>query len=140
VTRAETVHLTLAFMGEVEAARIESLLNSARATVGEAHSLSIEQARYWRHNRIVWVGPNEIPAPLAALAAELRSHLMGEGFALEQRAFAAHITLIRKARAPRALPDLPAITWPVEEFALVRSQLSNDGSSYEVLERFALAR
>lgn len=138
MTRAETVHLTLAFMGEVEASRIESLLNSARATVGEAHSLSIEQARYWRHNRIVWVGPNEIPAPLAALAAELRSHLMGEGFALEQRAFAAHITLIRKARAPRALPPLPRIDWPVDEYVLVRSVLSSEGSQYSVIERFPL--
>ena len=144
VTRAETIHLTLAFMGEVEASRIESLLNSARATVGEAHSLPIEQARYWKHNRIVWVGPNETPAPLAALAADLKSVLMGNGFELEQRAFAAHVTLIRKAREPRALPDLPALAWPVEEFVLVRSQLSSEGSSegssYEVLERFALAR
>jgi 2'-5' RNA ligase len=140
VTRAETIHLTLAFVGEVEARGIQSLLHAGRATVGKAHSLPIEQARYWKHNRIVWVGPNETPAPLAALAAELKSLLTGEGFALEERAFAAHITLIRKARAPRALPPLPALAWPVEEFVLVRSQLSNEGSSYQVLERFALAR
>ncbi len=100
----------------------------------------MEQARYWPHNRIVWVGPNETPAPLAALAADLKSLLLGKGFELERRSFEAHVTLIRKARAPRALPALPPVDWPVEEFVLVRSTLSNEGSSYEVLERFSLAR
>jgi 2'-5' RNA ligase len=140
VTRAETIHLTLAFLGEVDEKRLGTVKGAGRATGGRAHSLPIEQARYWKHNRIVWVGPNETPAPLARLAAELNGLLMKEGFALEARAFAAHVTLIRKARAPRALPELPALEWPLEEFVLVRSQLSNEGSSYEVLERFALAR
>ena len=140
VTRAETIHLTLAFLGEVEDPRIQSVVKAAGQTAGKAHRLLLEQARYWKHNRIVWVGPNETPPPLAALAADLKSALMREGFALEQRAFEAHVTLIRKASAPRALPVLPALDWPVDEFVLVRSTLSNVGSSYEVLERFPLAR
>jgi RNA 2',3'-cyclic 3'-phosphodiesterase len=140
VTRAETIHLTLAFLGEVDDQKIQTAISAGHAAAGQAHALPIEQARYWEHNRIVWVGPHEIPAPLAALAADLKGLLVREGFALEQRAFAAHVTLIRKARAPRALPALPALEWPVEEFALVRSQLSNEGSRYEVLERFALAQ
>jgi len=140
VTRAETIHLTLAFLGEIDESRISTLESMGRATVGKAHSLPIEQARYWKHNRIVWVGPNETPAPLARLAVDLKSFLLAQGFALEQRAFEAHVTLIRKAHAPRALPALPALDWPVDEFVLVRSTLSNEGSSYEVLERFPLAR
>ena len=63
---------------------------------------------------------------------------MKSGFDLESRAFQAHVTLIRKAGEPRALPPLPAIDWPVAEFVLVRSVLSQDGSAYEVIERFAL--
>jgi RNA 2',3'-cyclic 3'-phosphodiesterase len=140
VARAGTIHLTLAFLGDIEESRISATKDIGRATVGEAHSLPIEQARYWKHNRIVWVGPNETPVPLAALAADLKSALMREGFALEQRAFEAHVTLIRKAHAPRALPALPALDWPVEEFVLVRSTLSSEGSSYDVIERFPLAR
>jgi RNA 2',3'-cyclic 3'-phosphodiesterase len=139
VTRAETIHLTLAFLGETEESRISTIKSIGRTTVGKSHFLPIEQARYWKHNRIVWVGPNEIPAPLAALAAELNGRLMKEGFVLDERAFAAHITLIRKAREPRALPALPPLDWPVEDFVLVRSRLSNEGSRYDVLERFALA-
>ena len=103
-----------------------------------AHKLLIEQAAYWPHNRIVWVGPQRTPAPLARLARDLAKALRRADFALERRPFAAHVTLLRKARAPRALPALPRVDWPVTEFALVRSMLSNEGSAYEVLERFPL--
>jgi RNA 2',3'-cyclic 3'-phosphodiesterase len=138
-TRAEAIHLTLAFLGEIEQSRISTLRSIGQASVGKAHVLPIEQARWWAHNRIVWVGPNETPAPLAALAVDLKHNLERENFALESRAFAAHVTLIRKAQEPQgALPALPAVDWPVDEFVLVRSALSREGSSYQVLERFAL--
>jgi 2'-5' RNA ligase len=138
VTRAETIHLTLAFLGEIEESRLSVAEDIGRATAGKVHSLPIEQARYWKHNRIVWVGPNEIPAPLMELAGDLKSHLLREGFSLESRAFAAHVTLIRKACEPRGLPPLPAIDWPAAEFVLVRSVPSRGGSSYETIARFAL--
>jgi RNA 2',3'-cyclic 3'-phosphodiesterase len=139
VTRLETVHLTLAFLGEANEARLQAAVAAARDVHGAAHSLPIDEARYWERNRIVWVGPREIPAPLAVLASDLRTVLTRAGFALETRPFQAHITLLRKAAAPRSLPPLPAIDWPIEEFVLVRSVLSSEGSRYEVLERFRLA-
>lgn len=138
VTRAETIHLTLAFLGDIDESRIPGLISAARAGIGKAHMLPIEQARWWAHNRIVWVGPNETPAALAALAVELKGNLVQAGFQLEARAFAAHVTLIRKAHEPRGLPPLPALEWPVNEFVLVRSVLSREGSSYETIERIAL--
>lgn len=74
------------------------------------------------------------------LAIGLNKVLSNAGFVLERRAFAAHVTLIRKARAPRMLPPLPNVDWPVDEFVLVRSRLSEAGSHYEMLERFPLQR
>jgi 2'-5' RNA ligase len=138
VTGAETIHVTLAFLGEVDEERLRLAIDAGRRTPGEAHSLPIEQARWWKHNRIVWVGPAETPEPLASLAVDLRKNLLDSGFELESRAFQAHVTLIRKAQAPRQLPPLPVIDWPVAEFVLVRSVLSREGSSYEPIERFAL--
>jgi 2'-5' RNA ligase len=136
VTRADTIHLTLAFLGEVE----ESLLPDLKsiALKGEPHALAIEQSRYWQHNRIVWVGPREIPAPLQSLSGLLSKELAEKRFKTEKRPFAAHITLIRKARDPGELPPLPAVDWPVTEFVLVRSQLSAAGPAYEVLQRYPL--
>lgn len=109
-----------------------------------AHKLLIEQAVYWAHNRILWAGPHRTPGPMQQLARELGKALRHAGFALERRPFAAHVTLIRKARAPHApstpatLPPLPQVDWPVNEFLLVRSNLSSEGSRYAVLERFPL--
>jgi 2'-5' RNA ligase len=140
VTRRETIHLTLAFLGEVEEEKLPSVIRAGRGAGGQAHSLPIEQARYWSHNRIIWAGPNEIPAALMELAGHLKRHLEKLGLPLESRAFQAHVTLIRKVREPRELPPLPAIAWPVSEFVLVRSALSRDGSSYQTLERFALGQ
>lgn len=106
---------------------------------GARHELPIEQARYWPHNHIVWAGPWEMPPALAALASALNGSLAKAGFTLEERAFNAHVTLIRKARAKGALPLLPGVAWPVDEFALMRSEFAAEGARYSVLQRFKLA-
>ena len=126
VTREDLIHLTLAFLGDADPA---TAIATARAVRVGATSFPVEIAHYWKHNRIVWVGPREVPRPLAALARALG----------EAREFAAHVTLIRKASGPGSLPPLPALDWPVREFALMNSRLEPDGPAYEVLERFTLA-
>jgi len=129
-TPLDKIHLTLAFLGEGEASRA---IAAARRIHESAFRLPLEEARYWRHNQIVWAGPREVPAALAALAERLQIELYRESFVLERRPFAAHVTLLRKASA-QALPALPHVEWPVSEFALVRSA----GGAYQTLERFAL--
>ena len=129
---ASNIHLTLAFLGEADPAAARS---AARRVQGRAHQLAIEQARYWRHNRIVWAGPQETPAALSHLVGELHSSLRDESFTLEDRPFAAHVTLLRNASAPRAQAPLPRVEWPVREFALVSSR----GGAYQDVERFALS-
>lgn len=129
------IHLTLAFLGEADPQRA---IRAGRKTEGTAHSLRVDQRRYWRANNIVWAGPRETPPALKALFDSLSLQLYREEFILERRPFAAHVTLIRKARAA-TLPPLPPLDWPVSEFLLVRSSLSSAGSTYEPLERFALS-
>jgi 2'-5' RNA ligase len=131
----ENIHLTLAFLGEADR---DKAIAAARGVKGRRHELPIDAARYVKRNQMVWVGPSEVPASLAALAADLRGQLLRRQFALEERPFAAHVTLIRKARRPRSMPPLPAVSWPVEEFLLVSSTTSSNGSAYTPLERFAL--
>jgi 2'-5' RNA ligase len=133
---AESIHLTLAFLGDADPARATA---AARSISGPRHELPLEEARYVKRNQIVWASPRAVPEPLARLAADLHAALGAAGFTLEARAFAAHVTLLRKARAPRVLPPLPPLAWHVEAFTLVASTLSSDRSRYERLESFALA-
>jgi RNA 2',3'-cyclic 3'-phosphodiesterase len=134
-TVVENIHLTLAFLGEAEA---PPAIAAARAVKGRRHELPIDAARYVKKNEMVWVAPAAMPAHLAALAADLHRALRDAGFKLEERPFAAHVTLIRRARMPKSIPPLPRVEWPIDDFVLVRSRTSPKGSTYEPVERFAL--
>jgi 2'-5' RNA ligase len=131
----ENIHLTLAFLGEADPAKAIAAAKRAR---GARHELPIEEARFWKKNQIVWVGPRELPPALDRLVKSLHLALYRAEFILERRPFAAHVTLLRKVRAPGALPPLPAVPWPVDEFQLMRSHISSRGPSYEPLARFPL--
>lgn len=135
VTAEETIHLTLAFLGDADQAKAAA---AAGRVHGKRFELSLDTARYWKHNKIVWVGPQAMPPELADLVLQLHSALKTDGFVLEDRPFAAHISLLRKAGRPRALPELPPIAWPAREFTLVRSTPSSSGSRYEIVDRFPL--
>ena len=134
-TAPQTIHLTLAFLGEAEPLKAVA---AARRVQGKTLSLPVDTARYWRHNRIVWAGPAALPPALKQLAGDLRRELLREQFTLEEREFAAHVTLVRKAGPPQALPPLPRVAWPVQEFVLVRSVNSGGRSRYETLDAFPL--
>jgi RNA 2',3'-cyclic 3'-phosphodiesterase len=132
---AEKIHLTLAFLGGVVP---DKALAAAARVCGERHELPIEIAHYWRHNRIVWAGPGETPAPLRELVESLHLELYRAEYILERRPYAAHVTLLRSAPPPRELPPLPKVEWPVTEFSLVSSKNSAKGSVYEMVQRFPL--
>jgi 2'-5' RNA ligase len=136
-TRDDAIHLTLAFLGEADA---QKAIAAAREVRAAAFELPLDTARYWPRQRIVWAGPGDMPEPLAELALQLNTRLAKEGFALEERPFAAHITLLRKAGKPAALAALPALRWHADEFVLVRSTPSPLGSRYETAARFRLGR
>ena len=130
---AENIHLTLAFLGEADP---DKAALGARAVQGEAFDLPLEVSEYWKRNQVVWAGPRCAPDPLERLAGALHLELRRGGFVLERRPFAAHVTLVRKARRPHTLPDLPPIHWPAREFRLVQSRTSREGPTYTTLETF----
>lgn len=134
-TATENIHLTLVFLGDADPARATA---SARRVKAHRHELPIEVAKFWPKNEIVWAGPRELPGPLESLVRALKLELYRDEFILEQRPFAAHVTLLRRAEKPAALPPLPGVRWPVNEFLLVRSRTSAKGPAYEPVERFLL--
>jgi 2'-5' RNA ligase len=132
----ENIHLTLAFLGEADPAKAIAAAGRVR---GVRHELPIEEARFWKKNQIVWAGPSATPPELEGLVRSLHLELYRAEFILERRPFAAHVTLLRKARDPQKMPPLPGVAWPVSEFVLVRSRISSRGSTYEPIERFPLS-
>ena len=105
---------------------------------GQTHQVPVDQAHYWKHNGVVWVGPRETPPALKALVDALQLELYRAEYVLERRPYAAHVTLLRTQKSPGELPPLPKVDWPAGEFTLVGSSNAGKGPVYEVLERFAL--
>lgn len=144
-TRRDTIHLTLAFLGDVPESRLAELGDVAASVRGSAFELSLDRLGFWQHNHLLWAG-GETPAALTALHGALGKALAGSGFKVdgEGRHFAPHITLVRKLpptcqlAAGQAIP-LPALAWSCQRFFLVRSQLSSAGPDYLILRDFSLS-
>lgn len=138
LTRRETVHLTLVFLGEVDDDKIPLLASLAAPAQVPAFRLRFDRYGWWKHNRIVWAMPTETPTSLAELVQSLEAGLRQEGFAFDQRPYVPHITLLRRARQRPEAVELPAAEWEVKEFVLVRSLQTDEGSVYEVVGRWPL--
>lgn len=138
-TRAETIHLTLAFLGEVELDRVDELLALAGGIHVPSFTLRLTRFGWWPHNRIVWAASEETPRELAQLVDALQERLREAGFEFDAKPFVPHITLLRKANCKKNPLPAGEIEWRAEDFILVRSTLSESGAAYEVVGRFALS-
>ena len=136
--RRQTLHLTLAFLGNVSSEMAEKALALAGALRCDPFDFRLDRLACWRHNHIVWIGCSVVPAALAGLAADLARTLAGAEFQLEKRSFAAHITLLRNARCPESLSEPEPILWQARDFVLVESKLSAQGANYEIVGRWPL--
>lgn len=136
--RRDTLHMTLAFIGAVSPERLDQLRVSAGRVNGEAFEMRLDRLHYWPHNRIVWAGCSRLPSRQCRLFDVLAVTLGEAGVILDQRVFVPHVTLLRNARDDN-LPELAQpIHWRVSDFVLVESILQPSGSSYRVLDRWAL--
>jgi len=146
------VHLTLRFLGDTDPARVEPIAASVREIAGRVPRHAV-QVRGWgvfpspSRPRVLWVGLAGELAPLAGLAGEVEAAARALGFAPEERAFRAHLTLARAARdAPPRPPGPPDPErpdfgpMPVDEVVLYRSHLGPAGPTYEPLARLPLGR
>ncbi|MBU1365149.1 MAG: RNA 2',3'-cyclic phosphodiesterase [Gammaproteobacteria bacterium] len=145
-TRRDTIHLTLAFLGNVPEARLPELSAAACEVRAEPFAINVDELGFWSHNHLLWAGCQAPSASLATLSRQLRQALARAGFRVggEGRDFVPHVTLVRRvpeATAPSAshpLPSIESLTWHNERFVLVRSTLTELGSSYRIIGEFPL--
>ncbi|MBU4045308.1 MAG: RNA 2',3'-cyclic phosphodiesterase [Gammaproteobacteria bacterium] len=137
--RDETLHCTLAFLGEVPEARLEALCLIAQELDSQPFDLDLVGAHYWGHNHIVYAAPATTPDELVVLVARLEESLRKHAFHFEQRPYKPHVTLLRHAQWTDApLPPMPSVRWRCREFVLVQSLGDAQGARYEVLCRFGV--
>lgn len=138
-TRPENLHLTLVFLGEVEATRLPAVRAAADGVTIPAFRLDLRELGYWPRQRIAWIAPAEPPRALFELVSALETALAAQGFALDPRPYVPHLTLLRQARCRGETPTLDGIVWSVPAFVLVSSTLRQEGVSYEQIAAWPLA-
>lgn len=139
--RADTLHCTLAFLGEVAAHRLEALQLAAQEVAATPFELDFDVARYWGHNHIAYAAPSQSPDALNELAADLHQRLRKHRFRFEEHTFKPHVTLLRHAKwSDQPLPGMPRVHWNVQDFVLASSLSDEQGARYEVLARIPLLR
>jgi 2'-5' RNA ligase len=151
--RESGLHVTLKFLGEIDAARavrVEETMKAAAAAV-PAFTLRVRGTGAFppppRPPRVLWVGTDE-PAAVLELQTKLEAGLESLGFDRESRPFHPHLTLGR-VKSASGLRDAAAELERVkdEEFgemtvrriALYQSTLRPDGAVHSILAEGALA-
>ena len=136
----ENLHLTLAFLGGVDAAFRACAERAAEQVSALGFTLSLAHTGCWPRAQVLWSAPEATPDALSELASALNGALHECGYAPEARPFRAHVTLARKVRGRRrATPHAP-VDWRVDAFHLVASHTHPDGARYRRVRTFPLRR
>jgi len=145
--RPDHAHLTLVFLGEVDAARVPSLIDTVGMDV-EVPPFDIVFSGigvFPRHGapRVLWIGIEAGGSQLRAVQIALTARVSARGMPLEARDFHPHLTLARwtrsrpsdRHRALAAGRSGAIARQRVEWATLYESRLSRSGATYVPLTR-----
>lgn len=136
--RTDTLHMTLAFLGEADDVAAQRLAEACVQWRLPSGSMVLREPGRFPNARVVWLGPSAPqPASLAWLYQaneRLWSQLTPLGWRPRESAFRPHVSLLRNA-GPGELDALtgPAVPWTPERCVLVASRPTQAGSRYTVL-------
>ena len=134
-THVADLHLTLHFLGQVEESGLDALQGLGSRLILPPFDMTLDHLGCWPRPAVLWVGPQEVPAPLAGFHAQLEEDLGALGFERDSREYRPHVTLARKVRR---VPDgvvWEPVRWAVREWALVES-ITGERPLYHPLARW----
>jgi RNA 2',3'-cyclic 3'-phosphodiesterase len=137
-TDPDSWHVTVAFLGSVEADRIDGTVALLRQVAAAHRPLRLATGGLGAfpsagRARVAWYGVADPDGRLASLAGDVRRALGVTG-----SAFRGHVTLARARREPVSVRELvdrasPEGTLVVDHLALMRSHLGGGPARYEAL-------
>lgn len=132
--RAEQLHVTLHFLGNVPRVRLPDLVRGIGVRF-EPFALKFGHPELW-HGGIAVLAPDAVPQPLLALHGALGEALEQLGLPPEERHYRPHVTLARHA-GPEVTSILgPPISWWIDGYALIESKVGA-GSGYGIVQAYA---
>lgn len=136
---ADNLHVTLVFLGNVDAARRLCVEQAVASVRGRAFEFVLT-AVAWRHKTgIVWATAPEVPAALLDVVASLQSALTVCQYLPNPRPYRPHVTLARDVVAGPRWQAIAPVVWRSAEVCAVSSRLTPAGSDYTVVRRWPLS-
>ena len=157
LVRPEGIHLTLKFLGNIDASRVPRIAN-ALAAVSARHTpfrLTLAAPGFFPNAdraRVLWIGVGGDLSPLRQLQRDVDETLATLGFAAEKRPFNPHLTIARMrdsaARADRrraadaiaAYPLPHGVAISANAASLMQSELRPGGAVYTRIAHAPLGR
>lgn len=147
--REEQLHLTLRFVGEVDAPQAEDLADALASVRAEPFALQVRGVGHFATKgraKALWAAFEPCEA-LAILQRRVGRACRAAGLVPETRRFVPHITIARLNSSTGAIDHwlaqqgrLTAPAWPVERFVLYESQLAESGASYTPVVQYLLVK
>ena len=143
--RAQHIHLTLAFLGEVSEDRGRLAVKAmSRPIDHDPFAVGFGGLGVFPHQgppRVLWLGLKRGAREVHAVQQQVVERLAAVGFATEKRAFHPHLTLgrwresreIERHRVPGADRPGEVAVVDVVDVALVQSRMSSDGPTHTTL-------
>ncbi|MGA2399352.1 MAG: RNA 2',3'-cyclic phosphodiesterase [Steroidobacteraceae bacterium] len=134
----ENYHMTVAFVGEVSRELAVALRAIGAAVRCPPFEVCFDACERWQKLEIVATVASEPPAALLELHRALHAEIDRLGLPADPVAFRAHVTLARKVTQVSVLKSMSKFSWTVQNFQLVRSARSAEGSIYTVVDSWPL--
>jgi 2'-5' RNA ligase len=155
--RPEGIHLTLKFLGDTPAARLQEVRSALAEAAGKVAPFSFDVQGLDcfpnpRRPRVLWVGVKEPTGKLRALWHAVEAHVAPLGWPTERRGFQPHLTLGRVQRRANSaerqaigrLVERANVGWlagmDVPAVSFIKSDLRPTGAVYATLAEAALGR
>jgi RNA 2',3'-cyclic 3'-phosphodiesterase len=136
--KADSLHLTLAFVGDVEEADLNRLAAVVDRISRKPFSMGLDRLSSFSGPQVAWVGTSHVPEALYGMQVQLHMELEHAGFSVEQRRFVPHITVARKVSKDIADRKVDVIHWSARTLCLVHSDTRPEGSVYQVVKTWKL--
>lgn len=136
----QNLHITLVFLGSTDGTRRRCAEQAARRATAPPFTLVLDELGYFSRAGVCWIGSRDTPPALTELLTALRHGLAGCGFAIDERPYTPHVTLLRKFYSrPRLDAQLQSpVIWTVTGFHMVESVTLPRGVEYRIIDSWPL--
>jgi len=151
-TKTENLHLTLKFLGEQPAIKLDQLIANTIKAYSDIGPISLSTGIFGgfpnrRQARVFWLGVESDPEDsITRLHSRIEQSLEPLGFLSESKPYKAHLTLGRNKERKKCqalwafTQDHPfqAFRFTAHQIFLMRSILNKNGPKFSILQKFSL--